>query len=117
MALQGNVSEDGDGSLPAYEADVKPNQTWDADGTAEVTPRPPFPDPNTFRLPLEHRSGGPVIVLRSQYPAGLVIIPSGSLPSGPSATLPMRVSSGDSIVISNGEHQDWPWGIIARFID
>lgn len=111
------VPANGDGSMPTYQADVKPNQPWDADGTAEVTPRPPFPDLSPFLLPLEHRTGGPVEVRRNRYPAGLVIIPSSSVPSGPSVVLPMVVSDGDAIVISNGEHQDWPWGIVARFID
>jgi len=103
--------------MPTYEADVKPNQPWNQNGTADVTPKPPFPDLSTIRLPLEHRNGGPITVLRSQYPRGLVVIPSDSPPSGPSATLPMQVSNGDVIEISNGEHQDWPWGIVARFID
>ena len=111
------IQTNGDGLMPTYEADVRPNQPWNVDGTAEVTPRPLFPDLSTFRLPLEHRPGGPVTVLRTQYPAGLVIIPTGSPPSGPSAVLPMQVSTGDAIVVSNGEHQDWPWGIVVRFID
>lgn len=103
--------------MPAYEAEVKPDQPWDQDGTADVTPKPPFPDPRTFQLPLEHREGGPVIVERSAYPEGLVIIPNDASLSGGSAVLPMEVSSGDTIEILNGEHQDWPDGIVARFTD
>lgn len=56
-------------------------------------------------------------VLRSSYPEGLVIIPNDSAPSGESAILPMEVSGGNVIEIANTGHQDWPEGIVARFID
>lgn len=100
-----------------YEADVKPHQSWDQDGTADVTPKPPFSDTSTFQLPLEHREGGPVTVERSSYPEGLVIIPNDASLSGESAVLPMKVSSGETIEIPDGGHQSWPDGIVARFID
>lgn len=100
-----------------YRAEVEPDQPWDEDGTADVTPKPPFQSTGTFSLPLEHRDDGPVTVLRSSYPEGLVIIPNVAAPSGGSAVLPMEVSSGNIIEISNTGHQSWPEGIVARFID
>ena len=103
--------------MPDYEADVAPDQPWDEDGTADVTPEPPFQNTETFSLPLEHRDGGPVTVLKMTYPEGLIIIPNDSAPSGESAVLPMKVSTGNVIEISNTGHQSWPHGIVARFID
>lgn len=103
--------------MPDFEADVKPHQSWSQDGTADVTPKPLFPDTSTVTLPLEHREGGPVTVSRSEYPEGLVVIPHNTSLAGPSAVLPMMTSSGDTIVLPNGEHQSWPDGIVARFTD
>lgn len=103
--------------MPAYQAKVEPSQPWNEDGTADVTPEPPFPSTGTFGLPLEHRDDGPVTVLKSSYPEGLVIIPSDNAPSGASAVLPMETSTGNVIEISNSGHQSWPQGIVARFID
>ncbi|MHA1949133.1 MAG: hypothetical protein ACW99G_04765 [Candidatus Thorarchaeota archaeon] len=100
-----------------YEADVIPDQDWEEDGTATVTPKAPFPNTNPVELPLEHRDGGPVTVLRSAYPSGMVIIPNDTPPEGPMATLPMEASSGNSINISNGAHVEWPEGIVALFTD
>jgi hypothetical protein len=103
--------------MPAYQADVAPNQSWDEDGTADVTPEPPFESPETFSLPLEHRDSGPVTVLRSSYPEGLVIIPNDAAPAGGRAVLPMEVSNGNVIEISNAGHQDWPEGVVVRFVE
>ena len=103
--------------MPNYRAEVRPDQSWDQDGTANVTPMPPYQDPNPFSLPLEHREGGPVVVERSTYPEGLVIIPNIATAGMETAVLPMEVSSGSTIEITNGEHQDWPEGVVARFID
>ncbi|MEE9489119.1 MAG: hypothetical protein V3V91_01610 [Thermoplasmata archaeon] len=100
-----------------YEAEVEPDQPWDEDGAADVTPKPPFQNTETFSLPLEHRDDGPVTVLKISYPEGLIIIPSDNAPSGGSAVLPMEVSIGNIIEISNTGHQGWPHGIVARFID
>ncbi len=98
-----------------YEAEVLPDQDWEEEGTANVTPKPPFPSTNTVELPLEHREGGPVTVLRSEYPLGLVIIPNDNHPEGSPADLPMETSSGQSIEISNHFHADWEEGIVALF--
>ncbi|MFQ5885417.1 MAG: hypothetical protein ACE5IO_10005 [Thermoplasmata archaeon] len=104
--------------MTEYEAEVVPDQPWTEDGTANVTPKPPYPDIYTFSLPLEHREGGPVTVLRSEYPSGLVIIPTDTPPESVSAVLPMKISEGDVIEIENrGGHQSWPEGIVARFTD
>lgn len=99
-----------------YEAKVDPAQPWNEDGTADVTPQEPYPNTATVSLPLEHREGGPVTVLRSEYPEGLVIIPNNSPPETQPAVLPMEVSSGDRIDIKNSGHQHWPRGIVALFI-
>ena len=100
-----------------HEAEVKPHRSWGQDGTADVTPKPPFLDTSTIQLPLEHREGGPVTVERSTCPEGLVIIPNDASLRGESAALPMEVSRENTIEISDGGHQDWPDGIVARFID
>ncbi|MCK5291639.1 MAG: hypothetical protein KAR39_06455 [Thermoplasmata archaeon] len=102
--------------MTEYEAEVKADQPWDEDGTADVTPKPPYPNTSTFSLPLEHRVSSPVTVLKSEYPNGLVIIPTDTYPSENPTTLPMKVSGDDSIVINDGgDHQGWPNGIVARF--
>ncbi len=98
-----------------YEAEVDPDQPWSEDGTADVTPQEPYPTTTTVSLPLEHRAGGPVTVLRSEYPQGLVIIPYDSEPETEPAMLPMEASAGDRIDISNSGHQNWPKGIVALF--
>ncbi len=99
-----------------YEAEVDPDQPWAEDGTADVTPKPPYPYTTTFGLPLEHRTSSPVIVLKSEYPNGLVIIPYDTPPDHQPADLPMIVSGDDSIAINGeGDHQGWPNGIVARF--
>jgi hypothetical protein len=102
--------------MTEYEAEVETNQPWDEEGTADVTPKPPYPNTSTFSLPLEHRESSPVTVLKSEYPSGLVVIPLDTHPNDNPATLPMKVSSGDSILINgSGDHQSWPEGIVARF--
>lgn len=101
--------------MTEYEAEVVPDRSWEEDGTAWITPQPPYPNTSPVELPLEHREGGPVTVLKSEYPSGLVIIPTDTPPEGESATLPMETSSGDSIEISNSGHQHWPNGIVALF--
>ncbi len=103
--------------MPDFEADVEPHQPWSQDGTADVTPKSPFPDTSTVTLPLEHREGGPVTVNRSTYPEGLVVILTDTNLKDPTAVLPMKISSGDTIILPNGEHQSWPEGIVARFTD
>lgn len=104
--------------MTEYEAEVVPNQPWNEDGSANVTPKPPYPDTTTVGLPLEHREGSPLTVLRSEYPSGLVIIPYDTPPQGNSANLPMELSGGEEIRINDeGEHQSWPNGIVARFTD
>lgn len=101
-----------------YEAEVDPDQPWNQDGTANVTPKPPYPDTSTFSLPLEHREGSPVTVQKNEYPSGLVIIPYDTPPAVDPAILPMKAGSGDKIEINDeGDHQSWPTGIVARFTD
>lgn len=94
-----------------------PDQPWDEDGTADVTPKPPFPTTETKKLPLENRPGGGFTVKRSEYPDGLVIIPTDNPPETQPATLPLRSSSGDEIYIENDDHRTWPDGIVAWFTE
>ena len=103
--------------MAEYEALVDPDQDWEEDGTADVTPEPPYPDTSTVSLPLEHRDEGPVTVLRSEYPSGLVIIPNDTPPEDGSAVLPMEASAGNRIIVPNSGHQSWPNGIVALFSD
>ena len=98
-----------------FEAEVDPDQPWSEDGTADVTPQDPYPITDTVSLPLEHREGGPVTVLRSMYPQGLVIIPYASPPDIQPTILPMEASAGEKIEIENSGHQSWPKGIVALF--
>ena len=97
-------------------ADVVPDQDWSEDGTARVTPKPPFPDRNARTLPLKHLvvEGG-ITVYRAEYPSGLVIIPQDSQVSGSSAILPLASSSGDSIILGDPKYQEWPDGIVVWF--
>jgi hypothetical protein len=99
------------------EASVSPNQPWASNGTAEATPLPPFPDTDTRTLPLENRQPRDMTILRSRYPRGLVIIPMGSAPSVSPATLPIKSSGGEEILIDGDTFVEWPTGLVAWFQD
>lgn len=103
--------------MTEHEAEVAPNQPWPEDGTANVTPQPPYLATLPVGLPLEHRDEGPITILKSEYPSGLVVIPNVTPPDQNPAILPMEVSSGDSIEITNSRHIHWPTGIVALFTD
>ena len=103
--------------MDGLRANIVPDQPWPSDGTAEVTPLPPFGDVLSRSLPLEHRIvGGDVVIRRSDYPLGVVIIPQGSGVSGPSATLPMLASQNDEIVLDYPGFQSTPDGVVFWFI-
>ena len=98
-------------------AKVVPDQAWSLDGTADVTPEPPFSDRITRKLPLEHRvvdSG--FAIRRSDYPLGVVIIPQGSRVSGEPATFPMFASPGEEILYEFPGFQATPDGMVFWFI-
>ena len=100
-----------------YKARVTPDQAWSENGTAGVTPEPPFDDRSTRNLPLEHRViEGDLVIRRSAYPLGLVIIPQGSGVSGGYAVFPMLVSSGNETVFKFPGFQATPDGIVFWFI-
>lgn len=101
--------------MPEYEAEVMPDQPWNENGTANVTPKPPFPTTQTKALPLVNHSGGDLTVQRSEYPDGLVVIPADSPPASEPATLPLRSSSGGEIILKNTIHIDWPDGVVTWF--
>ncbi|UCD92859.1 MAG: hypothetical protein JSV43_02765 [Methanobacteriota archaeon] len=103
--------------MTEYEAEVAPDQPWPEDGTANVTPQQPYPSTSTVGLPLEHRDEGPITILKSEYPSGLVIIPNDTPPDQDPAILPREVSSEDSIEITNSRHIHWPTGIVALVTD
>jgi hypothetical protein len=102
--------------MPQSEAEVNPDQPWNENGTADVTPDPPT-NPSMKNLPLENHEGGPLTVRRSNFPDGLVVIPTRSPPATLPAILPLRLSSGEEILIENDDHADWPDGIVAWFTD
>lgn len=100
----------------ANRATVVPNQPWSQDGTASVTPEPPFPDTGTRTLPLVHlQVTADIVVPRSTYPNGVVIIPMDSAVSGASAVLPLVSSTEDEVVLDYDGHQDWPDGVVVWF--
>lgn len=103
--------------MPDYKAIVVPtNQLWPLDGTARVTPEPPFPDTSTRVLPLEHRIvAGDFTIRRMDYPLGVVILPVGSPVSGDSAEFPLLASSGDEIPYDYPGFQATPDGIVFWF--
>ena len=103
--------------MTEHEAEVAPNQPWPEDGTANVTPQQPYPTTMPVSLPLEHRDEGPMTILKSEYPSGLVIIPNDTHPVQDPAILPMEVSSEDRIEIENSRHIHWPTGIVALFTE
>ena len=99
-----------------FTAEVIPNQAWSLDGTAQVTPEPPFPDRSTRILPLEHRLvEGDIVISRADHPLGVVIIPQGSGVSGQRAVFPLLASSGDEIVYEYPGFQATPDGIVFWF--
>lgn len=102
--------------MPEHKAEVDPDQSWIENGTANVTPKPPM-EASVRNLPLENHRGGPLTVSRGTYPDGLVIIPAESPPETQPATLPLRSSGGNEILIGNDDHADWPDGIVAWFTD
>lgn len=102
--------------MPQSEARVDPNQPWNEDGTADVTPMPPM-EATMRNLPLEFHEGGPLTVRRSDHPDGLVVIPTGSPPATLPVILPLRLSSGGEIFLGNDDHQEWPDGVVTWFTD
>lgn len=103
--------------MSEYQAEVVPHQPWNENGTANVTPTPPYPHAQVRTLPLENHPRGDITVLRSEYPDGLVIIPADNPPDGTPAILQLRVSSGEQMIIEDDDHVDWPDGIVAWFTD
>lgn len=97
------------------DAAVTPNQPWNEDGTALVSPYPPFPDPAQRILPLDNRPAGDATVARSDYPRGLVIIPTGHEPASAPAVLPITASSGDKVGITSDTFVNWPDGFVVWF--
>jgi len=97
-------------------ANVAPDQPWSEEGTASVTPHPPFPDTTTRSLPLVRMQVvTDIVVARLTYPNGVVILPTDSSVSGPSAVLPLVSSTGGQVVLDFDGHQDWPDGIAVWF--
>jgi hypothetical protein len=102
--------------MTEYDASVMPNQDWNEDGTADVTPQPPFPTIQTKNLSLENHPEGPLTVSRNNYPNGLVIIPGTSPPASQPAILPLELSSANELLIDI-DYQDWPDGVVIWFTE
>src|SRR2546422_397393 len=95
---------------------VTPAQPWTQDGTATVAPIAPFPEPTPRTLPLDNRPASTLTVRRSVNPGGLVIIPTGHEPVVSPATLPIRSSSGDEVLITGDNYTEWPDGFVIWFL-
>ena len=103
------MAKDGD-------AVVTPDQPWTQDGTADVTPLPFFPEQTARTLPLDNRSPGTHTVRRADFPGGLVIVPTGHEPAAGPATLPIRSSDGDEVVVTGDNYTEWPDGFVIWFL-
>ena len=98
------------------DASVVPNQPWTQDGTAGVSPLPPFPDLVPRTLPLDNRPAGNHTIRRANYPEGIVIVQTGHEPTSQTATLPIKSSSGNSEQITDETYVEWPDGFVIWFI-
>ena len=104
-----SVAKDGD-------AAVTPDQPWTQDGTALVAPIPPFPEMTPRDLPLDNRAAGSHTVRRSDYPGGLVIVPTGHEPAAAPATLPILSSDGDEVEVTGDNYVTLPDGFVIWFL-
>lgn len=86
------------------------------DGTATVAPLPPFPEQTARSLSLDNRIAGTHTVRRSDHPGGLVIVPTGHEPASGSATLPIRASDEDEVVVTGDDYTEWPDGFVVWFL-
>lgn len=98
------------------DAVVTPNQPWSQDGTSTAAPIPPFPDLVARTLPLEHLAPGNYVIRRSEFPQGLVVIPTGHAPATTPATLPVVSSSGNSVQLTGDGFAEWPDGFVIWFL-
>ena len=94
---------------------VTPGQPWAQDGTAVVAPNPPFPSQTPRTLPLDNRPAVPFTVRRSQYPLGLVVIPTETALGTSPATLPITASSGNEVDVTEEGYTEWPDGLVVWF--
>jgi hypothetical protein len=84
-------------------------------GTADVTLKESCDITGTRNLPLKHFSTEQVIINRSEYPFGLVVLPSKGYPEESPATMPLKISSGTSIILRR--EQDFIDGGVGMFIE
>lgn len=93
---------------------VTPGQPWTQDGTATVAPSPPLSSlPRT--LPLDYRPATPFMINRSDFPLGLVVIPTGTRLTASPEALPISASSGDQIEVTEDGYTEWPDGFVVWF--
>jgi len=97
------------------EAEVTPDQPWSEDGTATVTLKPSCNIEDTQTLPLKHSSKKRITIERDDYPLGLVVLPTEGYPTESPATLPVKISSDDTIILRRD--QDWIDGAVGIFIE
>ena len=98
------------------DASVTPNQPWTQDGTALVAPIPGFPEPEPRTMALDNRFAGAFAVSRSDFPEGMVVVPAGHEPSGISAILPIKSSSGNEVLVDGDFFVAWPDGFVIWFL-
>jgi hypothetical protein len=116
LAQFGNVVEmEARASETECEASVAPNQPWYQDGSAEVTLLESCGTQDTLTLPLKHfPPGQEVNIDRSEYPLGLVVVPTIGYPETNPAILPVKMNSGSSIIFKD---QDPPNGAVGVFTE
>jgi hypothetical protein len=76
---------------------------------------PPFPDLVPRTLPLDNRPAGDHIVTRSEFPSGLVIVPTGTGLNTGAAILPVVSSSGAEVHVTEDNYVNWPDGFVIWF--
>lgn len=94
---------------------VTPDQPWNEEGTANVVLKESCNMTGERNLPLKHFPPGQEITIkRSEYPLGLVVVPTEGYPEESPATLPCKIHSEDTIILKK---QDWPDGAVGLFIE
>jgi len=94
---------------------VTPDQPWNKDGTADVVLLESCNLTGGRNLPLKHfPPKQEVIISKTVYPKGLVVVPTEGYPEEIPAKLPCKISSEDTIILRK---QDWPYGAVGMFIE
>jgi hypothetical protein len=95
---------------------VAPLQGWTKNGLAHVQELvfPPRPS-NPIIIPLLNVEQGQHTIKRVDFPIGVVLIPQGYEPTGPSAVLPLEYVTGDQYPAQLGKDSANPNGVVILF--